>query len=295
VEIRLLVQMLLEDCPSRPAAIRRLMRMRLAFSGLGLVINEKGHYECPDVQDVLAERERQPVIVADDGVDKDDPEPTVIEHGLSKARRFIAPIMPRRVFLHEKQLFSEIKIFGTRPLTVPKCKPNRSAVTGGPIANMRPARSRQAARSREDGGANMIATFADPFSALFNLQRALDGRLMSDWLEDQTASQGPFPPINVFQQGDDILAIIELPGVEKSSIAVQAKENTVRVAGKKAIAFPETASVHRRERLFGEFDRTLSLPIQINPDQIKAEYRDGILAIHLPRAENDRPRTIKIS
>jgi HSP20 family protein len=56
-------------------------------------------------------------------------------------------------------------------------------------------------------------------------------------LEDQTASQGPFPPINVFQQGDDILAIIELPGIEKTSIEVQAKENTVRIAGKKAIAF----------------------------------------------------------
>jgi HSP20 family protein len=175
-------------------------------------------------------------------------------------------------------------------LTVPKRKPNRSAIAGDLIA-----KSCGAARVTTVWGPNMIATFADPFEALFNLQRALDGRLMSDWLEDQTASQGPFPPINVFQQGDDILAIIELPGIEKSSIEVQAKENTVRIAGKKAIAFPETASVHRRERAFGEFDRTLSLPIQIDPDQIKAEYRDGILAIHLPRAERDKPRTIKIS
>ena len=45
----------------------------------------------------------------------------------------------------------------------------------------------------------------------------------------------------------------------------------------------------------GAFDRTLSLPIQIDPDQIKAEYRDGILALHLPRAERDKPRTINIS
>ena len=66
-------------------------------------------------------------------------------------------------------------------------------------------------------GANMIAGFADPFDTLFNLQRALEGRLASDWLHDQTASQGPFPPINVFQQEDDILAIIELPGVEKTA------------------------------------------------------------------------------
>jgi HSP20 family protein len=141
----------------------------------------------------------------------------------------------------------------------------------------------------------MIAAFADPFDVLFNLQRALEGRLMSGWLEDQTASQGPFPPINVFQQGDDILAIIELPGIEKSSIQVQAKENTIRIAGKKAIFFPESASVHRRERMSGEFDRTLSLPIHIDPDRIKAEYRDGILALHLPRTERDKPRTINVS
>ena len=148
--------------------------------------------------------------------------------------------------------------------------------------------------STEAWGANMITAFADPFETLFNLQRALEGRLASDWLQDRTASQGPFPPINVFQQGDDVLAIIELPGVDKDSLQVQAKENTIRIAGKKAISYPEGVSVHRRERTFGEFDRTLSLPVQLDPDRIKAEYRDGILAIHLPLLERDKPRTIKI-
>jgi HSP20 family protein len=141
----------------------------------------------------------------------------------------------------------------------------------------------------------MISAFGDPFEALFNLQRALEGRLASDWLADQTTSQGPFPPINVFQQGDDILAIIELPGVEKDSLQVQAKENTIRIAGKKVVTYPEGVSVHRRERAFGEFDRTLSLPVQLDPDRIKAEYRDGILALFLPRSERDKPRAIKIS
>jgi len=148
--------------------------------------------------------------------------------------------------------------------------------------------------STEAWGATMITALADPFETLFNLQRALEGRLASDWLQDRTASQGPFPPINVFQQGDDVLAIIELPGVDKDSLQVQAKENTIRIAGKKAISYPEGVSVHRRERTFGEFDRTLSLPVQLDPDRIKAEYRDGILAIHLPRSERDKPRTIKI-
>lgn len=141
----------------------------------------------------------------------------------------------------------------------------------------------------------MITAFADPFESLFNLQRALEGRLTSDWLHDQTTSQGPFPPINVFQQGDELLAIIELPGVEKDSLQIQAKENTIRIAGKKVISYPDGVSVHRRERTSGEFDRTLSLPVQLNPDGIKAEYRDGILALYLPRSERDKPRSIKIS
>jgi HSP20 family protein len=52
--------------------------------------------------------------------------------------------------------------------------------------------------------------------------------------------------------------------------------------------------VHRRERVSGEFDRTLSLPVEVDPNGIKAEYRDGLLALFLPRAESDKPHSIKI-
>jgi HSP20 family protein len=52
--------------------------------------------------------------------------------------------------------------------------------------------------------------------------------------------------------------------------------------------------VHRRERVSGEFDRTLSLPVEVDPNGIKAEYRDGLLALFLPRAESDKPRNIQI-
>src|SRR6516225_1801635 len=140
----------------------------------------------------------------------------------------------------------------------------------------------------------MITAFGDPFDTLFNLQRALEGRLESDWLSDLTTSRGPFPPINVFQQGDDILAIIELPGVNKNDLQIQAKDNTIRISGRKEVDYPKEASLHRRERIAGEFDRTLSLPVQIDPDGIKAEYREGILALFLPRAESDKPRSISI-
>ena len=141
----------------------------------------------------------------------------------------------------------------------------------------------------------MAPTFSDPFDALFDLQRTLEARKASDWLRDATTSMGPFPPINVFQQGEDYLAIIELPGVNKDDLEVQAKENLIRISGKKTINYKEGVSVHRRERVSGEFDRTLSIPVQVDPDGIKAEFRDGVLALLLPRAESDKPRSIKIA
>jgi HSP20 family protein len=141
----------------------------------------------------------------------------------------------------------------------------------------------------------MITAFADPFETLLNLQRALEARTASDWLQNQTTSQGPFPPINLFQQGHDILAVVELPGVDKNDLQIQAKNNTIRISGRKAVTYPEGVSLHRRERVKGEFDRTITLPVQIDADHIKAEYRDGILALFLPRSESDKPRTVSVS
>ena len=141
----------------------------------------------------------------------------------------------------------------------------------------------------------MVTRYADPFEALFSFQRALDNRLSSDWLGNATAGTGAYPPINVFQQGDDLVAIVELPGVDRKDLNIQAKDNTIRIAGRKGVDYPEGVSAHRRERLWGVFDRTLSVPMQIDPDGIKAEYNDGLLALFIPRAERDKPRTIQIS
>jgi len=141
----------------------------------------------------------------------------------------------------------------------------------------------------------MFARVGDPFEALATLQRALDARIESDWMGRGTAASGSFPPINIFQKGEDFVAVVELPGIDKNDLEIEAKENTVRIRGKKMIAYGEQASVHRRERISGFFDRTLSVPIRIEPDRINAEYRDGILALFIPRAEADKPRPIKVS
>jgi HSP20 family protein len=141
----------------------------------------------------------------------------------------------------------------------------------------------------------MMANYNDPFEALFALQRALDARLDSGWMGDSTAGMGSFPPINILRKGDDFVAVVELAGVSKSDLQIEAKENTIRIFGNKTITYEKGASVHRRERVSGVFDRTLSVPIQINPDGIRAEYRDGVLALFIPRAESEKPRAIKIT
>lgn len=134
----------------------------------------------------------------------------------------------------------------------------------------------------------------DPFDTLLRLQRALETRLDSDWLSSATAGMGGFPAINLFQQGHDFVAVVEIPGVASSELSIEAKDNSIRLSGTRAIDYGEKTSMHRRERVAGSFDRTITLPIRIDPNGIKAEYRDGVLALFIPRAESDKPRSIKI-
>jgi HSP20 family protein len=141
----------------------------------------------------------------------------------------------------------------------------------------------------------MPTILGDPFEVLLNLQRALDAYRESPWLDSGPSSTGPFPPLNVFKKGDDLVVLTELPGVKKSDLEIQVKNNTIRIAGTKSIDYPEKGSFHRRERTAGRFDRTISVPVQVDADKARAEFRDGILALFLPRAERDKPRSVQIN
>jgi HSP20 family protein len=91
------------------------------------------------------------------------------------------------------------------------------------------------------------------------------------------------------------VAIIEMPGVSKDDLGLEVRGNTIRISGKKTVDYGGKASMHRRERVDGSFDRTIGLPVQLDPDRVVAEYRDGILALSLPRAESDKPKAIKVN
>jgi HSP20 family protein len=141
----------------------------------------------------------------------------------------------------------------------------------------------------------MALLASEPFEALLDLQRALESLRDGDWLGSSTSAGGAYPPINIFRKGEDFVAILEAPGIKKSDLEVQVRGNAVRLAGKKVIDYPNSVSVHRRERLSGAFDRTITIPVEIDPDRVKAECRDGILALFLARADRDKPKSIRIT
>ena len=141
---------------------------------------------------------------------------------------------------------------------------------------------------------NAYRRAADPFRAMLDLQRSLASASRRPRGETERTSGRSFPPVNIFRQGEDYVAVAELPGIDKGDLEVQILDNRIRLAGKREIAYEEGHSVHRRERRAGRFDRTFDLPVEIDAERVKAEFRDGLLAIHLPRAESDKPRSVPI-
>jgi len=139
-----------------------------------------------------------------------------------------------------------------------------------------------------------MATLFDPFDALLQFQQALDSSRTSGWLGTGPSASGSYPPINIFRKGGDVIAIAEVPGISKSDLEIQVLGKTVRIAGRKAVEYGEKASLHRRERVAGRFDRAFQIPFEIEADQVKAEYRDGMLALYLRRSERDKPKTIAV-
>ena len=139
-----------------------------------------------------------------------------------------------------------------------------------------------------------MALFPDPFGTLVDLQKALDVFRQSDWLQSSPSAGGSYPPLNIFRKGDGFSLVAEVPGIKRSDLEIQVKGRTIRLSGSKSVQYPENASVHRRERLQGRFDRSITLPIEVDQDGITAECRNGVLILTLPRAERDAPRSIRI-
>ena len=103
------------------------------------------------------------------------------------------------------------------------------------------------------------------------------------------------PPVDLIEENDRLLFRLDLPGVRKDDIAVTLHDGCLTVSGE---IRPEEryaqAQVHRAERVFGRFQRTVALPVPVAADQIVARYRDGVLEVVLPKAEEARPKQIQV-
>ncbi len=129
---------------------------------------------------------------------------------------------------------------------------------------------------------------------LLGLQEAMDRTFDTGFFDSTTTSRGVYPPVNIFENNDDLVLVAELPGVKKEDMNIEVKGNTIRLAGERKIKYGENVSYHRVERKSSKFDRTLRLPYNVEPDKVKAEYKDGLLVISLSRAESDKPKQITI-
>jgi HSP20 family protein len=103
----------------------------------------------------------------------------------------------------------------------------------------------------------MAVMFTGPFASLFNLQQTLDASRASSWLESGPSGSGSYPPVNVFRKGDDLVVLIELAGIKKSDLEIQVKDNTLRIAGRKAVDYSEKpVSIVARDCLANLIERS---------------------------------------
>jgi HSP20 family protein len=106
---------------------------------------------------------------------------------------------------------------------------------------------------------------------------------------------GLFPPMNITQDDDNFYLRAEVPGIRPNELSISAVRNRVSLAGKREIQREhERVSYHRKERAEGSFNRTVTLPTEVDAERVEARYGDGILTLTLPKAEEAKPRQIAV-
>lgn len=112
---------------------------------------------------------------------------------------------------------------------------------------------------------------------------------------DLTSTTGVFPPLNLHDDGDNLIIHTEIPGIDPDDLEIKATGRSVTIKGeRKASAVDEGASYHRRERSCGTFSRSVNLPQVIDANKIVASYKLGVLELTLPKAEEAKPRKVSI-
>lgn len=129
------------------------------------------------------------------------------------------------------------------------------------------------------------------------LMRRMDrlfGDAWSDLLRD-FGPAAPFPAVNLWEDGENLYAEAEVPGLSMNDIEVLVVDNELTIKGRRQAAEERKDVVyHRQERGALEFSRVLSLPCPVNPDRVQATLKDGVLRITMPKVEQARARRIEV-
>ena len=140
----------------------------------------------------------------------------------------------------------------------------------------------------------------DPFRDLNLLQDRMN-RLFDDagrgWGADEPAATTTWSPaVDIFETEGEIIVKAELPGMERKDISLHLENNVLSLRGERKFE-KETKdeNYHRIERSYGAFSRSFSIPATVDDEKIRAEYKDGVLNIVLPKKEQARPKQITIA
>jgi HSP20 family protein len=138
----------------------------------------------------------------------------------------------------------------------------------------------------------------EPFAGIGNLRSVFSGLFDDDFGRSSTQSNVSmwYPAVDVLESKDSYLIRAELPGMKKEDIKVEVKDGSLVVSGERKSEKPAEGVEYRHvERVAAKFWRSFSLPENAKPDGIEATYKDGIIEIRVPKAEERKPRQIEIS
>lgn len=137
----------------------------------------------------------------------------------------------------------------------------------------------------------------DPFEELTNLRNRMD-RLIARTTDEETGLQpGRWSPTtDVVENDDAILLRAELPGVDRKDISIDVENNLLTMQGEREYkGEKEEKGFKRIERSYGRFVRAFTIPPNVNPDQIKATYADGLLEVTMPKTGEKKSKKIEIA
>lgn len=103
------------------------------------------------------------------------------------------------------------------------------------------------------------------------------------------------PPLDIYHDKDNLYVKAELPGLKKEEIELSLYEGVLTLSGERKQESHAEGKPLREERYYGRFQRSVTLPAEVDADKISASYRDGILEITLPKAEAAKPRQIEVN